>query len=627
MSVDITHSFTGNTRHLESECLMGKLALCSRCEVKHPRPVGKRCTIFKVMATNNVERINRENTEETPGTSTNNGNHNDSKNASQNVSAHQAQKTVSNAEILEHLKAIAAQVILIETQQEHSRSDSVTSIPKRKWKSKKVRVSQSQLTESQNSLDISEIPSVVARQSPRQATISSVAELILVQPQVTTSTVTMATTTPTMPHVQLPITTAAVMVTPSIASTLINPQATNSPRNGSVVHQADVQLVTTPDVAQVVSQQIPQQTQFQNTSVGNAFIAQQPIQRHVQFDAQIVPVEQQNRSIAATQNNLVAQSYPTNLVVQSYPTTQPPLTPVVTYSQAIAPSVYTMSYQQQPHMASIPQVQTNATQVGTGQHIIPQTHQIAISTHGQEHILPHPGQNTQIPALDTLRGAAVDQQLVQARMQEVRNAAAPKISGESNCCIENKKKKKIDIPWPQDFVFVGPSRIRLTYEQLTLDQFTLGFLKIVQTEPSPAIRANMIEYLTALFHNVVDHGWAQVKGAHHVVLSNMEDGLLSWRDLKKCKKTRKSYLLTPAGQYKQEKSVKMDYSTNKVLPAPCRAFQINQCHDKEHLLESSSQKHVCAYCLYVHSRWFNHSEANCRTKQRAKNGKRTQQGS
>ena len=43
----------------------------------------------------------------------------------------------------------------------------------------------------------------------------------------------------------------------------------------------------------------------------------------------------------------------------------------------------------------------------------------------------------------------------------------------------------------------------------------------------------MIEYLTDLFQDVCDMGWQPAKGAHLVVMSKMEDGLVTWADLKK----------------------------------------------------------------------------------------------
>ena len=86
---------------------------------------------------------------------------------------------------------------------------------------------------------------------------------------------------------------------------------------------------------------------------------------------------------------------------------------------------------------------------------------------------------------------------------------------------------------------MGHLQTRLTYEQLNVEQFVLGFLRSVQFESSPNIRANMEEYLRELMQNVCDQGWVQGKGAHSVVLSNMEDGIVTWHDLKNEKKIRK----------------------------------------------------------------------------------------
>ena len=74
---------------------------------------------------------------------------------------------------------------------------------------------------------------------------------------------------------------------------------------------------------------------------------------------------------------------------------------------------------------------------------------------------------------------------------------------------------------------MGHLRTRLTYEQLNVEQFVLGFLKSIQLESSPSIRANMVEYLTELMQNVCDQGWVQAKGAHSVVMTNMEEGIVS----------------------------------------------------------------------------------------------------
>ena len=115
-----------------------------------------------------------------------------------------------------------------------------------------------------------------------------------------------------------------------------------------------------------------------------------------------------------------------------------------------------------------------------------------------------------MPTLNSLRATAVDQQLIQARLQELRDKSAPKPQGELlHCCDNLKKKKKVDCTWPQDCAFVGHLRTRLTYKQLNMEQFVLGFL-FVQLEASLIVRANMVEYLTEFFQNVCDQGWIQV---------------------------------------------------------------------------------------------------------------------
>ena len=49
----------------------------------------------------------------------------------------------------------------------------------------------------------------------------------------------------------------------------------------------------------------------------------------------------------------------------------------------------------------------------------------------------------------------------------------------------------------------------------------------------------MVEYLTKLFQNVCDFGWQAAKGAHLVVMTKMEDSLVTWADLKRVNKIRK----------------------------------------------------------------------------------------
>ena len=89
-----------------------------------------------------------------------------------------------------------------------------------------------------------------------------------------------------------------------------------------------------------------------------------------------------------------------------------------------------------------------------------------------------------LPALSSLITlAVVDQQAIQGRLQQVQQEAFPVPQGELHCCNSvNVKKKKIIVPWPNNHVFVGQLRRKITYHQLSIEQFSLGFLKIVELE-------------------------------------------------------------------------------------------------------------------------------------------------
>ena len=149
-----------------------------------------------------------------------------------------------------------------------------------------------------------------------------------------------------------------------------------------------------------------------------------------------------------------------------------------------------------------------------------------------------------IPSLQALRSTAVNQDLVQRRLDELHQEAAPQQAGnlsstlsQDTCSKQSSKTKskkdKVDVVWPQDCAFVGHQHSRLTYEQLNQSQFVLGFLRSVQEENNTVIRINMVEYLTDLFQDVCNMGWLSAKGAHLLVMSKMEDGLVTWGGLEK----------------------------------------------------------------------------------------------
>ena len=220
--------------------------------------------------------------------------------------------------------------------------------------------------------------------------------------------------------------------------------------------------------------------------------------------------------------------------------------------------------------------------------------------------------------------------MVQRRLKELQQQAIPQDTGkttnfsanhELGSVINNTKKgkkEKVEVVWPQDCAFVGHLRARVTYEQLTQSQFVLGFLRSVQGEVNPYIRSNMIDYLTELFQNVCDFGWQAAKGAHLVVMTKMEDGLVTWADLKKVNKIRKTYVRASGSNRNFNSDAYQQTGkkgARKPSTMPCKEFQEGKCNkQKDHEVGLITHKHISAYCLYILNRMYNHAENVCNNK-------------
>ena len=240
--------------------------------------------------------------------------------------------------------------------------------------------------------------------------------------------------------------------------------------------------------------------------------------------------------------------------------------------------------------------------------------------------------HTIIPSIQALRTTAVNQDLVQQRLQELNHLALPQQQGnyihynppqvtQTHVATKPKgKKEKVEVVWPQDCAFVGHLRARVSYEQLTQAQFVLGFLRSFLEEQDGVIKGNMVEYLTELFQNVCDHSWQAAKGAHLVVMTKMEEGLIAWNDLKKVNKVRKTYVRAtsnPSSSQPDNTNSSNKKGPRKSSSIPCKDYNEGRCSKTaDHDQGLITHKHVCAYCMYTYSRLYNHPEAQCNNKRR-----------
>ena len=288
-----------------------------------------------------------------------------------------------------------------------------------------------------------------------------------------------------------------------------------------------------------------------------------------------------------------------------------------------------------PNTAFLPLVRDGGMAV-TGSQQVQQAGRQATNVHVPN--AEHPG----VPSIQALRTTAVDQALVQQRLQELNQQALPQHPG--NHILHNSvqqtvpqitskakgKKEKVDVVWPQDCAFVGHLRARVTYEQLTQAQFVLGFLRSVQEEQDPYLRSNMVEYLTKLYQNACDHSWQVAKGAHLVVMTKMEEGLVTWGDLKKVNKVRKTYVKASntlnSGDSHNNNNTNTKKVPKKPSSVPCREYNEGRCsRTVDHDIGLITHKHVCAFCMYTLSRLYSHPESQCNNKKRRTGNAPTQQ--
>ena len=233
-----------------------------------------------------------------------------------------------------------------------------------------------------------------------------------------------------------------------------------------------------------------------------------------------------------------------------------------------------------------------------------------------------------IPSMTALKSSADVQERVNARLQELERAAVTSVQGNCqnssvydhvcnlknschvnghSCGVKSKTEKKVQVAWPQDLAFVGTLRKRPSYEELTMTQWLLGFLRIAEEERDQVKKQNMYTYLTELMQDAADNSWAAAKGAHAVLMYRMQDGVLDWRDLEKIKKIRQTYarsVVHNSGDTNAKRG-----SGNGV---PCRNFQSGSCgFPGNHEINGLFVKHVCAHCLNTMGKEFKHPRKDC----------------
>ena len=90
---------------------------------------------------------------------------------------------------------------------------------------------------------------------------------------------------------------------------------------------------------------------------------------------------------------------------------------------------------------------------------------------------------------------------------------------------------KRKISWPHQPILGGVSRQRITYDQLSFNQWVQGFCKNILEQKSCERKDIMVSYLSDLMEDATEFSWQGAKAAHAVLLCEIERHSLQWEDL------------------------------------------------------------------------------------------------
>ena len=100
---------------------------------------------------------------------------------------------------------------------------------------------------------------------------------------------------------------------------------------------------------------------------------------------------------------------------------------------------------------------------------------------------------------------------------------------------------KQQVSWPQNFILGGPNKGRVNYDSLSIYQWISGFCQIVKEELNSDTKIAMLDCISDLMDDAQDFGWNPAKASHAVLLCRMEEGKVTWQDMAKIDRIRRSH--------------------------------------------------------------------------------------
>jgi hypothetical protein len=189
--------------------------------------------------------------------------------------------------------------------------------------------------------------------------------------------------------------------------------------------------------------------------------------------------------------------------------------------------------------------------------------------------------------------------------------------------------RRNDIPRPEEWVKRAGSAI--SYDQLSLAEFALGFYSCLEVQTDLAKQTALKRHYRILLEDAAKFDWPSVRAFHSSILTKLQQGTLRWSDSYQFDQLRIMHHISnptstpslrqnPQNKLKEAKAKKKLEDGERVALAraegkePCSAFQSRMC---QHPTHHESKLHLCKNCFYEKSMWYErHAEGECNSRQK-----------
>ena len=180
------------------------------------------------------------------------------------------------------------------------------------------------------------------------------------------------------------------------------------------------------------------------------------------------------------------------------------------------------------------------------------------------------------------------------------------------------------IQWPHELVYVGPHLKHVKYDDLSQSQFSAGMMSMVLNESNNEIKQAILKYVTDLHHDMIDIGFPTTLAINSTVLSQLEEGKLTWLDCNQIDNIKKKFILNaalrashlPTNSETSFNRTRVPSANNISSINPCSNYNLGKCASQWTHRDNNgvTLKHICSFCFSRGNSNTNHPEIQCRQK-------------